>query len=403
MQLCCGFRFPQRREALSNPFSKAESPGRPLSVAFLAVMPSPYMEDLFAAMEKDGRIQPHVYYMEMTAPDTYWGNVALPGYATILPGGWHNVLGGRVHVNPTVIGNLRGARADVYVIMGYSALTSQLAMHWLRMTGRPWIFWGEIPGMRSSRRLFGWLRWLAQRPAVRWPDAIAGIGSNAVSVYNRLAIPSCPVMNIPYHCDLSKFTDLPRPPTTQVGKPLKFLYCGQLIERKGVDILLEAFSRVALEYADVHLTLVGEGPLRSRLASELPSDLRSQVHFAGFHPPRELPTLFGKADVFVLPSRHDGWGVVVNQALAAGLPVICTSAVGAAADLVRHGENGFVVDPGDVTTLHQALAKFASDRELVSTFGQKSRELAGNWSLECGVERWNAICNDVLQRRECRV
>lgn len=375
---------------------------RPLSVAFLTVMPSPYMQDLFGALEKDGRIRPRVLYMEMTAPDTHWGNVELPDYATILPGKWYNCLGGRVHANPTVIRNLRAAAADLYVVSGYSAITSQMAMYWLRMSGRPWIFWGEIPGMRSSRRSLGWLRWLAQRPAVKWPDAIAGMGSNAVQAYRRLTDARCSVENIPYHCDLSEYLNLSRQAIPHDGKRLEFLYCGQLIERKGVDLLIEAFTRVATEYPDVGLTLVGEGPLRSHLLSQIPEHVRSRVHFAGFHAPHELPALFGKADVFVLPSRHDGWGVVVNQAIAAGLPVICTSAVGAAADLVRHGENGFVVPPGDAERLAQALKGLACDRELAAAFGQRSRAMANDWSLERGVERWISICHDVVRHRMCR-
>ena len=72
---------------------------RSLKVCFLTVMPSPYTQDLFDAMWRDGRIQPRVLYLEMAAPDTFWGNVPLPDYATVLPGFWLHFLGGRVHFN----------------------------------------------------------------------------------------------------------------------------------------------------------------------------------------------------------------------------------------------------------------------------------------------------------------
>jgi glycosyltransferase involved in cell wall biosynthesis len=364
-------------------------------VTFLTIMPSPYTLDLFAAIAADGKIAPHVLYMEMAAPDTYWGSVPVPEYSEILKGGWRSLGGGRIHWNPGVAGAIRRSRPDLVVVAGYSSLTAQVAMRWLHWNRIPWIFWGEVPGMRRLGLAGRVLRRVAQYPAVHWPDAIAAIGTVAASEYRRLARPDCNVFNIPYHTDLTQFLDQPR--RTSSGK-VRILYCGQLIERKGVGILLEAFLALADEFPELDLVLVGEGPLRQTLVERVPARLRDRVEFAGFQSVDQLPGFFSTADIFVLPSLHDGWGVVVNQALAAGLPIICSSSVGAATDLVNPGHNGFIVPPADAAALAAAIRDLASNCERRTAFGENSRARALDWTSARGVDRWVELAERVLER-----
>ena len=91
------------------------------------------------------------------------------------------------------------------------------------------------------------------------------------------------------------------------------------------------------------------------------------------------------AGVFVLPSRHDGWGVVVNEACAAGLPVISTSAVGSARDLLVDGSNGFVLARDDVAGLAEKMSFFAANPDQIRVFGDRSRERAAAFSVEHGA------------------
>jgi glycosyltransferase involved in cell wall biosynthesis len=364
-------------------------------LTFLTTMPSPYSLDLFAAMEADGRITPHVLYLEMAAPDTYWGQVRLPDSAEVLPGGWRNLGGGRVHWNPGVISAIRKTRPDLVVISGYNSLTNQRAMRWLHRKRSPWVFWGEIPGMRTLGRCRGALRAFAQRPALRWPDAIAAIGVRAVEEYRRLAGPRVEVVNIPYHTDLKPFLDAPR--ANSPGR-VRVLYCGQLIERKGVHTLLEAFLGLTDEFPNAELVLVGEGPLRTSLESRVPARLKDRVIFAGFQSVDDLPRFFSTADLFALPSLHDGWGVVVNQALASGLPIICSSAVGAAADLVSPNQNGYIVPPADVSALGAAMRRLIAEPTLRISFGESSRAAAQEHLPSRGVDRWVDLAERVLTR-----
>jgi len=167
-----------------------------------------------------------------------------------------------------------------------------------------------------------------------------------------------------------------------------------------VDLLIDAFCRVAENSPQIELVLVGGGPLGAALKKQVPETIRSRVHFAGFRPVAELPKFFAESDVFVLPSRHDGWGVVVNQAAAAGMPIIASDAVGAAADLVVESENGRLFPAGNGEILQEAIASFAGCTEKIQSYGLRSRKLAMAWTTEQCVNRWHNLLTVVADRKQ---
>jgi glycosyltransferase involved in cell wall biosynthesis len=142
----------------------------------------------------------------------------------------------------------------------------------------------------------------------------------------------------------------PNPPLERTGfvvprKP-RYLFVGRFIERKGIDVLLGAFR--GLDRGE--LWLAGDGPLRSFVEGEAKGDPRIRV--LGYADDESLPELYREADVLVVPSLFEAWGLVVHEGLAYGLPVITTDQVAAADDLVTPGVNGYVVPAGS----HEALA-----------------------------------------------
>ena len=116
-----------------------------------------------------------------------------------------------------------------------------------------------------------------------------------------------------------------------------------------------------------------------------PGELRPRVHFAGHLPQSELPEHFAAADLFVFPSRHDGWGVVINEACAAALPVVTTRQTGAAYDLVEDGRSGFVLEHDDIDGFADRLLRLIDEPALREKFGQRSRELVEPFSAENGA------------------
>jgi glycosyltransferase involved in cell wall biosynthesis len=167
------------------------------------------------------------------------------------------------------------------------------------------------------------------------------------------------------------------------------LSVARLVPEKGLDVLLRAAAT-----AEVRPVLVGSGPGRAYLdsfggyaifAGELPADLVAEAYVA--------------ADVFALLSAHEPWGVVVNEAAATGLPLVLSDRVGAAADLLRVGQNGLLVQYGDVSAAAAALTRLAGDPELRRSYGDRSRELAWSWGYEPSVENFGEACREAIASR----
>ena len=173
-----------------------------------------------------------------------------------------------------------------------------------------------------------------------------------------------------------------------------FLFCGQMIARKGLDLLLEAFARLPRG----RLLFAGREAELPALLAPLPADVRARIEYAGFIAPDALPAVFAKAHVFVLPSRYDGWGVVVNQAIAAGMPVICSDQVGAGYDLVEPSKNGLIFAAGNTDALGAAMRRFVEEPDLIGPWGAASRHLAQSWTPAHGAARWSEAIEAVLSK-----
>jgi len=132
---------------------------------------------------------------------------------------------------------------------------------------------------------------------------------------------------------------------------------------------------------DVGLVVVGDGRERSSL-THLSRGLK-EVVFTGNIKYRDLPDYYALADMLVLPSREEVWGLVVNEAMACGTPILCSSNAGCSRDLVKDSVNGFVFQPGDVNTLAQRIEELASNEELRGSFGSSSQQIiAGGFTIK---------------------
>ncbi len=356
-------------------------------VAFVTIVPSPYQRDLFGALAARDEVEMSVYYLEQAAPDSPWPDKELRAFERILPGFWFNVGSMRAHMN-WPIPDL--SDADVVVLSSFTSVTGQLLMR--RLRHQRWLFWGER--MRPHSGTKGLVQTRLASPIGK-ASGIVAIGGAAERDY-RSRFPQLRHFCIPYHCDLAPFLATRRDGD---ARPLTFLFCGQMIARKGIDILLQAFDRLIKGGADARLLLVGREAELPTFMNLVSPATRARIDYEGFQAPEALPSYFARSDVFVLPSRHDGWGVVVNQALATGLPIITSDAVGAGMDYVENGVNGVAVKAGDVDELYAALWTFAQNPELARIWGERSRELSRALTPEAGAQKWVEVFDAMAARR----
>jgi glycosyltransferase involved in cell wall biosynthesis len=372
-----------------------------MKLCFLCIMPSPYMEDIFTALNTTSEMEIKVLYEAMVVQDTLWGDRELPHYAKLIGPDSASPPRRRWSYNSGIITDLEQAEADLYIVQGYSSLTDQVAFRWLIKNRKRWVFWGERPGLKRRGLLGQWLRDQAMRPVLQSADAIVGIGQLAVEKYRKLLIRDLPVENIPYLCQLDQFMAAAErrqvSEESTVNSPVTILYCGQLIHRKGLDTLFQAFQSLYAQNQNIKLRLVGTGPDEPALKSLLSEAEQDAVEFTGFQPVDALPDLFATADIFVLPSRHDGWGVVVNQALASGLPLVCSDQVGAGYDLIQDGVNGYQFPVEDWKALAEKLQKLMNNPEKRKRMSLASRQEAERWTPERGAELWKELASNLTQ------
>ena len=237
--------------------------------------------------------------------------------------------------------------------------------------------------------LTGWLKRLRGKVlAARWAQRFAfvfAIGGVGCEFFERIGFPKEKIVPFGYYLDV-----LPLAEATSVCPAdgvIRFVSAGQLIRRKGIDLLVKACGM--LPASGWRLDIYGDGPERKaleRLVGQL--QLAERVFFHGVIPSERVRTALVEADCAVLPSRFDGWGMLVNESLAAGTPVICTDACGAAA-IVTDEQSGCVVPSGQVAPLAAALtAALAQGTVLPQTRIAVNARAAANASPEQAVHRF---------------
>jgi glycosyltransferase involved in cell wall biosynthesis len=159
------------------------------------------------------------------------------------------------------------------------------------------------------------------------------------------------------------------------------LFVGRLETGKGLQELLSAFARAVAAESNLRLVIVGDGSLRS-LVEAVATNPDRRVTYIGRLNADDVLRAYLAADFLVLPSLFEGWGLVVNEAMACSLPVIVSDRVGCAEDLVRHRETGLVVRVGCETELSAAIRQLARDAPTCGHMGQAAEKLISNWTLE---------------------
>jgi len=368
--------------------------------------PSPYQVEFFRAIHASGQCELNVRFMRLEHRGETLIDEATAGFPYrelrgLGPARWRD----EVRLHPEAIREVIRERHDLFVLSGhYTSITFMMSAICLALLRKPWVMWLEQPwpedyrpawatrlSIRSPAARFA--RRLLLRALMRMSRGVFCIGTAAMDAYKRMGAPDSKLHFLPYYCDVERFARVDPRDAARIRARLGlmdktvFLYSGALIERKGVDLLLDAFKKLASRHPQAALVILGDGPLREKLLASLHEDMQSRIHIAGHVPQSDLPAWFKAADVFVFPSRHDGWGVVLNEACGAGLPIISTKSTGAARDLVRDNENGKLIPRDDVPRLAAAMLFFLEQPETIKAFGERSRRKAENYTLAKGVEQ----------------
>lgn len=238
------------------------------------------------------------------------------------------------------------------IVQGYSNPTNFLlilAMS-LLLPRTDWAFWGE---RIKTSRVSSLLKRLVKRLvifSISKSKRVYAVGQAGVESYATHGVPKSLMRNLPYTKDFSIY----RPSENSRDNRI-IVATARLVETKRIDQLVDAFSALSDCHPDWCLEIIGDGPMRPRLEKGVREELRSRIRFHGFAGPKKQSEIYAKSDIFILPSMHDGWGMVVPEAMASGLPVITTDGVMAGRDMIEQGKNGFLLPAGDIDQLRFIL------------------------------------------------
>jgi glycosyltransferase involved in cell wall biosynthesis len=359
-------------------------------VTVVDVIPTPYRVPLYRRLHESGTYDLRVRFCGRTHADRRWPEPSLEfphaflRDVAITRRGAGNVL--TYHLNPGIWRSILAPRPDALLLCGWGQPTFLLGGALARAAGVPYLVNSESHGAHPRSVIARSIRRAVFQPFVRAAAAYLATGTRARSYLLELGAEPAEVFIFPNACDVEAIgaaADAARAAGESArlqrelapnGLPL-VLYVGRLVAVKGVDTLLDAVAALGRRGLPVSLTIAGDGPERGDLERRARS-LDVRPVFLGEVAPDALPALYAAATVVCLPSRDEPWGVVVNEAYAAGTPVVASEACGAAADLVIPNETGerFAVD--NAGELADALAHVLSDS---GERGRRGRELVQHW------------------------
>ena len=270
-----------------------------------------------------------------------------------------------------------------------------------------WIFWPYTRLMAAkelehSRVILGmdspWRGTAVQRLS-RWrlrnivqhSDMVVTAGERSAEYARHMGVDVDRIRSGYYGFDYDRFSPAADRRARDGSWPRQFLFAGRYVPQKDLTTLTRAYAQYRAGVSDPWgLTCCGSGP-EAHILRDQPG-----VTDRGFTQPSEQAKIFAEHGAFVLPSKFEPWGVVIAEAAASGLPLICTTACGAALDLVRPGVNGLLTEPGDVDGLARAMRWMHDHESELAAMGRRGQALARNFSAEAWAERWHNYVIDLV-------
>ncbi len=347
-------------------------------VVIITNIPSPYRVDLFYYLQEHAKeYEIHILYASRTEDNRSWelekqkmkNSHFLDSYTIKIPGRYDTKY---IHISRGVKAVLEELQPAIVVGAEYNPTVIK-ALGYCRKKKIPYISWtdGTLHSERNINPMQKWLRKYVIR------HAAAYLASSSKSKEAQVAYGAdkerCFISFLTV--DLDKYLVLPKE-----RKENRILCVGSLIERKGIDLLLNALAGIQSDYT---LAIAGSGPEEEnlkRLSGEL--GIEKRVEFLGYLCQKDLKNEYAKSSIFVLPTREDCFALVILEAMCASLPVVCSKYADGAYDLIEEEENGYLIDPYDTEKFGECLKGLLEDPGQAEKMGEKSLKNLGRFRFD---------------------
>jgi len=387
-------------------------------IAILNSHPIQYFGPLYKHINSHDKINLTVYYYSDFGLKAYfdkgfgreiqWDRDLTDGYEyKILPNvRKKNELKGFLKlINPALFRELKQGQFDAVIIHGTNYFTDVFAIFCCKLLGVQ-IFMRRSMHLQIKRSRSIFKEWIISF-LTKMCDGCLSISERNTAYFRFLGVSEDKIHYIPHVVDNNHFVNSSKISKSQkeklksryaIPKEAKvILYVAKLQKIKRPLDLLEAFRN--LSSASNYLLIVGTGEEEENIKSFIRNHNIQNVILLGFINQQELPLIYGISDVFVLPSETETWGLVINEAMCAGLPVVTSSVIGAVPEIVKHGETAFTYETGDVNQLASYLDQLLEDNELRQRMSENALTFISGYNYELFSERLLNIMEHVTKER----
>jgi glycosyltransferase involved in cell wall biosynthesis len=313
---------------------------------------------------------------------------------------------GSLKKSTALIREIFSYQPDIVILPGYNEISFWIALLATKLLKIPSILTFDSTAMDQPKF---WYKEAVKRLFVRGCNAAFSYGTKSKEYLMALGMPSsaifirCQATKNSEICAIHKTAYAERQKRLDAAnlKPHNFIYVGRLSLIKNIGLLIRCFENLKSHFlaaSDWGLIIVGDGPQCQELNSLCAKIGASDVYFAGGKSWREVPEFYALADVFVLPSTSEAWGLVVNEAMSCGLPVVVSNCCGSAYDLVIEGENGFVFDPFNEAELTDQMQYFIENPDSIERMGDYSKQIISNFTPENSAKQMYLGIQSILEK-----
>lgn len=290
-------------------------------------------------------------------------------------------------INPTLIGDIKTFEADALLVFGWNFNSHFKALRYFHKR-IPVFFRGDSTILNNHT----WYKMLARKIFLKYVykhiDFALYVGTENEKYFKEYGVKDNQLIFSGHAIDMDRFsTSNPdviekalklKQSITGSNKSIVFLFAGKLEYVKNVTLLIKSFN--SLKEENIHLVVAGSGLLKEDL--KLMAAQNINIHFLPFQNQSEMPTIYHLADVFILPSKSETWGLSINEAMACGKAILVSDKCGCAIDLVKDNINGFIFANDNNLDLLQKMKNLVFDMQKLQTMGERSKEIIKEYSYE---------------------
>lgn len=355
------------------------SPPRRTRVVVVTNIPVPYRIPVYERLAQDASLDLVVIYCSGSEPDRSW-RLGVGDYRQIyLKQRFLKVAGRFIHVNPDVWSQLNALRPDVVITTGYNP-THLVAFAYAKLRGLAHIVMTD--GTWHSERGYSWVHRLVRKVVFAGSGAFVGASQGSFDLLASYGVSADRMFKSHLCADNAAFEVM-----TGVHRTFDLMFSGRLVGIKNPMFALDVAREVATRLGrGVSVLMIGSGDLENEIRQQAASLAGTvNITFPGFIQPAELPRYYASAKVFLFPTSWDPWGVVANEACAAGTPVLVTPEAGVSGDLIKDGLNGWIM-PLDVNAWADRCVALLTDEALYRTMSEHAKALVQPFNFDAAAK-----------------